>query len=331
MQTKSEIKTNIPLHEKFRNLLDKNITTREIIFVIALIFCLTSLVSPPVALLIGFAIAQFIGHPFLHLNHKATSFLLKVSVVGLGFGMNVQSAAEAGKEGFLFTVASITGTLALGLLLGRFLKIEKKTSHLISCGTAICGGSAIAAISPLIKAEEKQMSVALGTVFILNSIALFLFPFIGHQLHLSQMQFGLWSAIAIHDTSSVVGAANKYGPEALQVATTVKLARALWIIPVALLTTVFFKSGKQKIKVPYFIGLFILAMILNTYLPAIHVVSSYVVDLAKTGLTVTLFLIGAGLSKSVLKAVGFKPLIQGIALWIVISVVALYAVIHFAA
>jgi uncharacterized integral membrane protein (TIGR00698 family) len=331
MQTKSEIKTNIPLHEKFRNLLDKNITTREIIFVIALIFCLTSLVSPPVALLIGFAIAQFIGHPFLHLNHKATSFLLKVSVVGLGFGMNVQSAAEAGKEGFLFTVASITGTLALGLLLGRFLKIEKKTSHLISCGTAICGGSAIAAISPLIKAEEKQMSVALGTVFILNSIALFLFPFIGHQLHLSQMQFGLWSAIAIHDTSSVVGAANKYGAEALQVATTVKLARALWIIPVALLTTVFFKSGKQKIKVPYFIGLFILAMILNTYLPAIHIVSSYLVDLAKTGLTVTLFLIGAGLSKSVLKAVGIKPLIQGIALWIAISVVALYAVMHFAA
>jgi len=331
MQTKSEIKTNIPLHEKFRNLLDKNITTREIIFVIALIFCLSSLVSPPVALLIGFAIAQFIGHPFLHLNHKATSFLLKVSVVGLGFGMKVQSAAEAGKEGFLFTVASITGTLALGLLLGRFLKIEKKTSHLISCGTAICGGSAIAAISPLIKAEEKQMSVALGTVFILNSIALFLFPFIGHQLHLSQMQFGLWSAIAIHDTSSVVSAANKYGPEALQVATTVKLARALWIIPVALLTTVFFKSGKQKIKVPYFIGLFILAMILNTYLPAIHIASSYLVDLAKTGLTVTLFLIGAGLSKSVLKAVGIKPLIQGIALWIAISVVALYAVMHFAA
>lgn len=331
MQTKSEIKTNIPLHEKFRNLLDRNITTREIIFVIALIFCLTSLVSPPVALLIGFAIAQFIGHPFLHMNHKATSFLLKVSVVGLGFGMNVQSAAQAGKEGILFTVASITGTLALGLLLGRFLKIEKKTSHLISCGTAICGGSAIAAISPLIKAEEKQMSVALGTVFILNSIALFLFPFIGHQLHLSQMQFGLWSAIAIHDTSSVVGAANKYGAEALQVATTVKLARALWIIPVAILTSVFFKSGKQKIKVPYFIGLFILAMILNTYLPAIHVVSNYIVDLAKTGLTVTLFLIGAGLSKSVLKAVGIKPLIQGIALWIVISVVALYAVMHFAA
>jgi uncharacterized integral membrane protein (TIGR00698 family) len=330
MQTKSQIESIIPLREKFKNLLNKNVTTREIIFVIAIIFCLTSFISPPVALLIGFAIAQFIGHPFLHLNHKATSFLLKVSVVGLGFGMNVQSAVHAGKEGILFTIASITGTLVFGLLLGRFLKIEKKTSHLISCGTAICGGSAIAAISPLIKAEEKQLSVALGTVFILNSIALFLFPFIGHQLHLSQMQFGLWSAIAIHDTSSVVGAANKYGAQALQVATTVKLARALWIIPVALLTTMFFKTGKQKIKIPYFIGLFILAMMLNTYFPIIHPISARLVDLAKTGLTVTLFLIGAGLSKSVLKVVGIKPLIQGIALWVVISVVALYAVMHFA-
>lgn len=314
--------------KEFKSLLDRSVTTREIIFVVALIFCLTPFVSPPVALLIGFAMAQFVGHPFLHLNHKATSFLLKVSVVGLGFGMNVQSAIHAGREGILFTVASIIGTLSLGLLLGRFLKIEKKTSHLISCGTAICGGSAIAAISPLIKAEEKQISVALGTIFILNSIALFLFPFIGHQLHLSQMQFGLWSAIAIHDTSSVVGAANKYGAEALQVATTVKLARALWIIPVALLTTLFFKTGKQKIKIPYFIGLFILGMILNTYLPIIHMVSARIVDLAKIGLTLTLFLIGAGLSRSVLKSVGLKPLIQGVALWVVISVAALWAVMH---
>ena len=227
----------------FKNILDKKVSTREIIFVVALIFCLTPIVSPPVALLIGFAIAQFSGHPFLHLNHKATSFLLKVSVVGLGFGMNVQNALQVGKEGFAFTVASICGTLAFGLLLGKLLKIEKKTSHLISTGTAICGGSAIAAISPLIKADEKQISVALGTVFILNSIALLIFPFIGHLLHLTQMQFGLWSAIAIHDTSSVVGAANKYGAQALQVATTVKLARALWIIPVSVLTAIFFKTG----------------------------------------------------------------------------------------
>ncbi len=320
----------LPVQQKFKKLLEKSVSARKIIFIIALIFCLTPIVSPPVALLIGFAVAQFVGHPFLHLNHKATSFLLKVSVVGLGFGMNVQSAVHAGKEGILFTVASITGTLGLGLLLGRFLKIEKKTSHLISCGTAICGGSAIAAISPLIQAEEKQISVALGTIFILNSVALFLFPYIGHQLHLSQMQFGLWSAIAIHDTSSVVGAANKYGAEALQIATTVKLARALWIIPVALLTTLFFKSAKQKIKIPYFIGLFILAMVANTYLPFIHQLSAKLVGLAKIGLTLTLFLIGAGLSNKVLKSVGIKPLLQGIILWIVISAVALYAVMHFA-
>jgi len=326
---KMETKTVIAAKKKFRDLLDKNVTAREIVFVLASISCLTSFVTPPVALLIGFAIAQLIGHPFLHLNHKATSFLLKFSVVGLGFGMNIQSALQAGKDGILFTVASIIGTLSLGLLLGKFLKIEKKTSHLISSGTAICGGSAIAAISPLVKANEKQMSVALGTIFILNSIALFLFPFIGHQLHLSQRQFGLWSAIAIHDTSSVVGAANKYGTEALQVATTVKLARALWIIPVAFLTTLFFKTGKQKIKIPYFIALFILAMIINTYVPAVHAVSNQIVDVAKTGLTVTLFLIGAGLSASVLKSVGFKPLLQGIILWAVISVVALYAVICF--
>lgn len=313
-----------------KNILDKKVSTREIIFVVALLFCLSPIVTPPIALLIGFAIAQFSGHPFLHLNHKATSFLLKVSVVGLGFGMNVQNAIQAGKEGLLFTVASICGTLAFGLLLGKLLKIEQKTSHLISTGTAICGGSAIAAISPLIKADEKQISVALGTVFILNSIALFLFPFIGHQLHLTQTQFGLWSAIAIHDTSSVVGAANKYGAQALQIATTVKLARALWIIPVSVLTALFFKTGKQKIKIPYFIGLFILGMILNTYLPFIHVLSVKIVDLAKTGLTVTLFLIGAGLSASVLKSVGIKPMLQGVILWAAISIAALLAVIHMA-
>ncbi len=325
---KMETKTITHPNNKFNKFLDKSVTSRQIIFVTALILCLSPLVTPPVALLIGFAIAQLIGHPFLHLNHKATSFLLKVSVVGLGFGMNVQSALQAGEEGITFTIASIIGTLATGLLLGRFFKIEKKTSFLITTGTAICGGSAIAAISPLIKANEKQISVALGTIFILNSIALFLFPFIGHQLHLSQMQFGIWSAIAIHDTSSVVGAANKYGAQALQVATTVKLARALWIIPVALITSFFFKTGRGKIKFPFFIILFIIAMIANTVFPLIHSVSYLMVSAAKTGLTVTLFLIGAGLSASVIKSVGIKPLLQGVILWLLISVVALWAVMH---
>ncbi|SFM66899.1 conserved hypothetical integral membrane protein [Chitinophaga sp. YR627] len=316
-------------HTGRKHFLDRSITTREVIFVLALALCMTPWISAPIALMGGLIIAQFIGHPFLHLNHKATHVLLQISVVGLGFGMNVHSALKAGSDGFIFTIASITGTLLIGYVVGKFLKIDSKTSHLISCGTAICGGSAIAAVSPVIKAEEKQLSVALGTVFILNSAALFLFPFVGHLLHLSQNQFGLWSAIAIHDTSSVVGAAGRYGPQALEVATTVKLARALWIIPVTLLTAVCFKTGKQKMKIPYFIGLFILAMLAHTYFP-MEAASEVIVRVAKTGLTITLFLIGAGLSRDVLKGVGVKPLIQGVFLWVLISGAALWAVMTLA-
>ena len=310
----------------FKNLLDKSITTREVIFLLAVVLCLSPLISPPIALLMGLIIAQFIGHPYLHLNHKATHILLQVSVVGLGFGMNVTSALKAGKEGILFTIVSIIGTLVIGFFMGKFLKIEKKTSYLISAGTAICGGSAIAAISPVIKAEEKQISVALGTIFILNSVALFLFPFIGHQLNLSQSQFGMWCAIAIHDTSSVVGAASKYGPQALEIATTVKLARALWIIPVAFLSTFIFKSKDSKIKIPYFIGLFVLAMIANTYIPFVQQYNHYLTNIAKAGLTLTLFLIGCGLNRKTISSVGFKPLIQGVILWVIIATAALWAV-----
>lgn len=310
----------------FKNLLDKSITTREVIFVLAVVLCSSPLISPPIALLMGLIIAQFIGHPYLHLNHKATHILLQVSVVGLGFGMNVTSALKAGKEGILFTIVSIIGTLVIGFFMGKFLKIEKKTSYLISTGTAICGGSAIAAISPVIKAQEKQISVALGTIFILNSAALFLFPFIGHQLNLSQSQFGMWCAIAIHDTSSVVGAASKYGPQALEIATTVKLARALWIIPVAFLSTFIFKNKNSKIKIPYFIGLFVLAMIANTYIPFVQQYNHYLTNIAKAGLTLTLFLIGCGLNRKTISSVGFKPLIQGVILWVIISTAALWAV-----
>ena len=311
-------------------LLNINDNARKIIFILGVALCLTPFISPAVALLMGLVVAQFIGHPYLHLNHKATHILLQVSVVGLGFGMNVHSAMQAGKEGVLFTIVSISGTLIFGYLMGRWLSIEKKTSYLISAGTAICGGSAIAAISPVIKAEEKQISVALGCVFILNSIALFVFPVIGHHFNLSQTQFGLWCAIAIHDTSSVVGAASKYGPHALEVATTVKLARALWIIPVAFISTFIFKNKSKKIKIPYFIGLFVLAMIANTYIPAVGIVSPYLIMIAKAGLTLTLFLIGAGLSRKVLASVGVKPLLQGVVLWVLISTTALYAVMHLA-
>ena len=311
-------------------LLSINDNTRKVIFIICIAFCITPFASPAIALLLGLVIAQLTGHPYLHLNHKATHLLLQISVVGLGFGMNVHSALQAGKEGILFTIASISGTLLFGWLIGRWFKIEQKTSFLISSGTAICGGSAIAAISPVIKAEEKQISVALGCVFILNSIALFIFPVIGHHLNLSQTQFGLWCAIAIHDTSSVVGAAGKYGSHALEVATTVKLARALWIIPVTFIASFVFKNKSKKVKLPYFIGLFILALVANTYIPAVAIISPFIIIAAKAGLTLTLFLIGAGLSRTVLASVGFKPLLQGVLLWILISTVALYAVMHWA-
>ncbi|MFT5253962.1 MAG: putative integral membrane protein (TIGR00698 family) [Flavobacteriales bacterium] len=312
-----------------KKILDKSITTRELIFLVAFMLCLSPFITPPIALLMGLIIAQFIGHPYLHLNHRATHLLLQISVVGLGFGMNVDSALKAGQNGLVFTILSIVLTLSVGYLLGVVLKIDKKTSFLIGAGTAICGGSAIAAISPVIKAEEKQISVALGTIFILNSIALVLFPFIGHYLNLSQTQFGMWCAVAIHDTSSVVGAASKYGSEALEIATTVKLARALWIIPIAFLSTFLFKNKETKIKIPYFIGLFVLAMIANTYLPFVQGISSYLTTIAKSGLTLTLFLIGCGLSKEVLSSVGYKPLLQGIVLWLLISSLALWVAVSF--
>lgn len=301
----------------------------RIVFWALLIFCLTPWVSPPVALVLGLLVSQTIGHPYAKYNQKATNWLLKISVVGLGFGMNATAALAAGRQGFAFTVISITSILILGFLLGRLLKMDKKTSHLIASGTAICGGSAIAAVAPVIRAEENQITVALGTVFILNSVALLIFPALGHHFHLSQSQFGLWCAIAIHDTSSVVGAAAKYGDEALAIATTIKLARALWIIPVALLSTLMFKSKGTKIKIPYFIGLFIVAIILNTYLPFVQKIGPYIVAASKAGLTATLFLIGCGLSRKMWKAVGVRPLLQGVILWIVISVATLVSILHF--
>lgn len=309
--------------------MELSLNTRKVVFLLAALLCLMPFMSPPLALLMGLALAQLMKHPYLHLNQKATNLLLKISVVGLGFGMNVFSAIRAGGEGFLFMVVSIFGVLVLGFILGKVFKIERKTSFLISSGTAICGGSAIAALSPVMKAGEKEISVSLGIVFILNSVALFLFPAIGHLLGLSQSQFGMWCAIAIHDTSSVVGAASKYGEQALQIATTVKLARALWIIPVALGTAVLFKSSQRKVQLPYFIGLFILAMLANTFLPFVKLMAPYLVMIAKSGLTLTLFLIGSGLSFKVIRIVGVKPFLQGLILWAAISCASLWAIMSF--
>ncbi|WP_316817031.1 YeiH family protein [Pedobacter nyackensis] len=301
--------------------------TPKIIFITAALLSLLPFISPAIALSMGLILAQLIQHPYAAASQKATHLLLKISVIGLGFGMNIFSTIEAGKEGIVFTVISIFGVLTLGYLIGKSLKIDFKTSSLISAGTAICGGSAIAALSPVMKANEKQISVALGTVFILNSIALLVFPAIGHLLQLSQSQFGLWCAISIHDTSSVVGAASKYGEQALQIATTVKLARALWIIPVSLAASYFFKTDKTKIQAPYFILLFILAILANTYIPFAAKAAPYLVEFAKAGLSLTLFLIGSGLSFKTLKSVGITPLIQGTTLWILISIASLCAIL----
>lgn len=305
----------------------QNNTLRKVIFITLAIFCLTPWVSSPIALACGFVLVVLIGNPFEKHLHQYIHLLLQISIVGLGFGLKLDEALQAGKSGFLLTVMSIITVMVLGYVLGRVFKLEKKLSYLISAGTAICGGSAIAAVSPIIKPDTKEISLGLAIVFTLNSIALFIYPAIGHLLHLSQEQFGLWCAVGIHDTSSVVGAAGKYGYEALKTATTVKLARALWIIPVSVITMFIFKNKESKIKIPWFIGWFVLAILLNTYFPVFDRFSSTVTSLAKSGLNLTLFFIGSTLSVQTLKTIGIKPLAMAVILWIVISVGSLLYII----
>ena len=285
--------------------------------------------TPPVMLFIGLAYALLCGQGYPSFNKKMSKTLLQYSVVGLGFGMNLYESLASGREGMIFTIISVIGTLAIGTLIGRkLLKVDKETSYLISSGTAICGGSAIAAVGPVIKAKPANMSVALAVVFVLNAIALFIFPSIGHWLGLSQQEFGTWAAIAIHDTSSVVGAGAAYGEEALKVATTIKLTRALWIIPLALATSLIFKSQDRKITIPWFILYFIIAILLNTFvLDGIPAFGTVISGIARKCLTMTMFFIGASLSTEVLRSVGVKPLIQGILLWIVVSVGSLLYII----
>src|SRR5690554_3350138 len=299
----------------------------KVIFIIVMVLCISGYISSPVALVGGFLFSYFLGHPFLSLNGKAVSWLLKIAVVGLGFGMDLVETIHAGKEGFILTVFSISITLILGYFLGKLLKMDRKGSHLISSGTAICGGSAIAAVAPVIKASEKDISISLGVIFLLNSIALIVFPPLGHLFGLSQHEFGLWCAIAIHDTSSVVGAAFTFGEEALKVATTVKLARALWIIPLSLLSVFLFKGKGKSVRIPYFIFLFVLAIIMNSYLPIPEMITHGITSISKSLLVLTLFLIGAGLSIDKIKSAGWKPMILGISLWIFISVSSLLAII----
>jgi uncharacterized integral membrane protein (TIGR00698 family) len=306
---------------------------KKALFILLLIFILSPYGSPPLALALGLLLALTVGNPFPGIEGNTTRLLLQFSVVMLGFGMNLTAIYQAGKDGILLTVATIFGTLALGYVLGKLLKVRGRISALISTGTAICGGSAIAAAAPGIEAEPEQISISLGTVFVLNAIALFLFPYIGHQLSLTPHQFGIWSAIAIHDTSSVVGAAAAFGGgEALATATTVKLARALWIAPVALMLMFLYRQrypdAQAKIAIPWFIGLFFLAVIARTYAPRWVQPSVFdaFVNLAKAGMTVTLFFIGLSLTLESILTTRWRPLFQGAILWIIVSVASLAAV-----
>lgn len=287
-------------------------------------------VTPPVALFLGLIFALLCGQAYPKFNKKVSKKLLQYSVIGLGFGMNLHASLASGKEGMMFTIVSVVATMVIGVIIGRkMLKMNMDTAYLISSGTAICGGSAIAAVGPVIKAKESDMSVALATIFILNAIALFIFPILGEWLGLTQQQFGTWAAIAIHDTSSVVGAGAAYGEEALQVATTIKLTRALWIIPLALVTSVIFKNESKKISIPWFILWFVVAILLNTYLlDSVPMVGKIISGLARKSLIITMFFIGASLSTDVIKAVGLKPLIQGVVLWIIISVSSLLYILY---
>ncbi|HVO56888.1 MAG TPA: putative sulfate exporter family transporter [Dongiaceae bacterium] len=297
----------------------------KIIFLLLLILSATGYISPPIALCAGIVFGLALTHPYPADSRALAKFLLQASVVALGFGMNLHEVLKAGRNGFLYTALGIGFALLLGTGIGKLLAVRGTTSYLISTGTAICGGSAIAAVGPIVRASDDEMAVSLGTVFILNAIALFVFPSIGAALGLSQTQFGLWAALAIHDTSSVVGAASRYGTEALVVATTVKLARALWIVPLALATAAV-KHSKSKVQIPWFIFLFCAAALVNTYGPQEPRLSQMFFQLGRLGLTATLYLIGTGISRSTLKEVGWRPLAQGVLLWILVGAASLYCI-----
>jgi uncharacterized integral membrane protein (TIGR00698 family) len=312
-------------------------TDTKVLFFLGLIIAASGVISPPIALAVGIGFGLLFVHPLRSESGNLARTLLQLSVIALGFGMNLFQVIRVGRSGFLYTAVGIVASLSLGLGLGRLLRVRPKASLLISVGTAICGGSAIAAVAPVVDAAEEEISLAMGTVFLLNSIALFTFPAIGAALHLSQNQFGLWAALAIHDTSSVVGASAKYGSQALIIGTTVKLARALWIIPVSLVVAALYharnravggSAKRSKIKLPWFILFFCIASVFRTFTPRFTPFYDTLVHLGKNGLTATLFLIGTGMSRHTLKQVGYKPLLQGVLLWVVVSIVTVLAIYH---
>jgi len=297
----------------------------KLFFTILFLSCLTGWISPPIALLMGIAFGLALPHPYLGESRKGSRLLLQASVVALGFGMNLHEVLRAGHNGFLYTAAGISFAICAGLLLGGWLRVRGNSSYLITVGTAICGGSAIAAVGPVLEADGEEMAVSLGTVFVLNSVALLIFPPLGWALHLSQSQFGLWAALAIHDTSSVVGATARYGPQALLIGTTVKLARALWIVPVALATAAI-RHNKTKLQLPWFILLFCLAAVVNTYAQGAAQVTHALFVAGRIGLVATLFLIGSGISRATLVSIGWRPLLMGVLLWFIVASTSLYLV-----
>ncbi len=303
--------------ESFKTIIIKTL------FFAGLIISASGYISPPIALTAGIIFGLSVAHPLPADSKDLSRFLLQASVVALGFGMDLHEVIKAGRSGFVYTALGISFALIVGLWLGKILRVHGNSSFLITTGTAICGGSAIAAVAPIIQADEQEVAVALGTVFILNSVALLVFPLVGAALKLTQQQFGLWAALAIHDTSSVVGAASKYGAEALIVGTTVKLARALWIVPLALITAAV-KRSNSKVKLPWFILFFCLAAVINTYVPQTAHFSRTLFTLGRYGLTATLFLIGSSISRTALKTVGWRPLAQGVVLWILVALTSLY-------
>lgn len=311
------------------------------LFPAAAALCLTPWLTPPTALALGIALALTLGNPYAALTRSASKWLLQICVVALGFGMNLESVAEAGLHGLWFAAGGIAVTCAAGFLLGRWLGIDRKVAALVSVGTAICGGSAIAAAGSVMEADAGEMSVALGTVFMLNAVALYAFPPLGHLLGLNQDQFGTWAGVAIHDISSVVGAASHYGSRALQVATAVKLSRALWIVPVTIVISMAHRRSlaaagqsparRPRLPIPWFIGLFLVASLLRTLVPGVAQAAPAVTHVAEHGLTLTLFLIGGGLVRETLKSVGARPLLLGLVLWLGISAGTLPLVQHLAA
>ena len=309
-------------------------TLPHFLFPVAALITLTPLVSAGGALVLGLLFALLFGNPYLVQTKNMIHRFLSLAVMGLGAGMNLVVVGRVGFQGIGYTVAGILIAFLIGTALGKILKTEKDTSLLITVGTAICGGSAIAAVAPVIRAKQHEVSVALGTVFLLNAVALFIFPWVGHQLLLSENQFGLWSALAIHDTSSVVGATLQYGPKALEVGTTVKLARALWIIPVAIgvgflrSKTDELTAEKEKAKRPWFILGFLIVAALVTYFPSLQSAGYQVEAVAKKLMVLTLFLIGSGLTKATLQRVGAKPFFQGALLWLAMGSLSL-ALIYF--